>query len=223
MRHASVATLMALTTSGPGGMPCAWVEGVVLLGVKVAAHVGIDLAEHQRREAAGVTAVTDPALLDRLLDLPIAVLVSDPVISAEMKGRAHGIVEHGTDGTSVTRLLKSPLAIEDVVVSATAGRELAAVQNASLFAGFARRWISSARSPLPDAVQLEAKLCGVGILDQNQEVLLPAEAPPTLTVDGWSWLLQEKVYRRWLSRPLRTCEMESQHLATGEANATRGE
>lgn len=200
----------------------AQVEGVVLLGVPVVARVVIDVAEHQRRQTAGLTSVTNPALLDRLLNLPLAAPVSDPLIWTQMAHQAPGIIERSEDGATVERLLSSPLAIVDVVARAAVGGELAAVQNASLFAGFARRWISAVRSPLPDAVQLEAKLCGVGILDRSLQVLVPAEAPATLTVNGWSWLLQEKVYRRWLSVRPRAREMESQPPATGEANVTQG-
>jgi hypothetical protein len=97
---------------------------------------------------------------------------------------------------SVTRRLEAPLSIAEVVVQAAAGRELRAVQDASLFAGFTRRWVAADR--VPDAVLLEAKLCGVGILDAGYEVLLPAAKPVALTRDGWSWPLEEKVYRRWL-------------------------
>ena len=113
-----------------------------------------------------------------------------------MAGQAPGILERDADGVSVTRRLESPLSIADVVVQTAAGRELRAVQDASLFAGFTRRWVAADR--VPDAALLEAKLCGVGILDADHEVLLPAAKPVALTRDGWSWLLEEKVYRRWL-------------------------
>jgi hypothetical protein len=198
-----------------------WVSGVVLLGVKVAARVIIDPTEHLRREATGVTAVTDPALLDRLLDLPISVPVSDPVIWTETTDQVPGIIERGEDKATVTRHLRSPLTIQDVVLHARAGRELAAVQDASLFARFARRWVATSRSPLPDAIHLEAKLCGVGVLDPNHQLLLSAETLSALTVDGWSWLLQEKVYRRWLSQQLQAHETESLPPTTGGASATR--
>lgn len=221
MYRLPVATPMSSAAMSPSGGADTWVDGVVLLGVQVAARVVIDSEEHLRREAAGITAATDPALLDRLLDLPVDHPVSDPVIWAEMTDQVPGIIERSTDSANVTRLLRLPLAIEDVVVSAASGRELATVQDASLFAGFTRRWMVAARTPLPDAVQLEAKLCGVGILDQSRQVLLPAEAPADLTVDGWSWLLREKVYRRWLSQRLQAHETGNQPPATGEASATR--
>jgi hypothetical protein len=167
--------------------------GVMLLGVRVTAHAVVNLAEHRRREAAGMAAVIDPALLDRLLDLPVGVPVLDP---AWWAGQFPGILERDPDGVSVIRRLESPLSIADVVVQTAAGRELRAVQDASLFAGFTRRWVAADR--VPDAALLEAKLCGVGILDADHEVLLPAAKPVALTRDGWSWLLEEKVYRRWL-------------------------
>jgi hypothetical protein len=169
------------------------VAGVMLLGVRVTAYAVVNLAEHRRREAAGMAAVIDPALLDRLLNLPAGVPVIDP---AWWAGQLPGILERDPDGVSVTRRLESPLSIADVVVQAAAGRELRAVQDASLFAGFTRRWVRADRAP--DAVLLEAKLCGVGILDAGYQVLLPAAKPAALTRDGWSWLLEEKVYRRWL-------------------------
>ena len=200
-----------------------WVEAVTLLGVRVTAHVIINVAEHQRRQAAGMAAVTDPALLDRLMDLPVATPVVDPVIWAEMADQPTGIIERSEDGMSVTRRLESPLIIEDVVVDATAGRELRAVQDASLFAGFTQRWVAAARSRIPDTTLLEAKLCGVGILDSCRRVLIPAEKPVALTMDGWSWLLQEKSYRRWVSRRSRAHATGRPSPATGGASAVGAE
>ena len=142
----------------------------MLLGVRVTAYAVINVAEHRRREVAGVGPVLDPALLDLLLDVPA--------------GGAAG--------------LESPLAIADVVVRSAAGRELRGVQDASLFAGFTRRWVAVDRGRVPETALLEAKACGVGILDAGHRVLLAAEQPVALTRDGWSWLLEEKVYRRWL-------------------------
>src|SRR5579863_2991253 len=179
------------------------VAGVMLLGVRVTAYAVVNLAEHRRREAAGMAAVIDPALLD----LPAGVPVIDP---AWWAGQLPGILERDPDGVSVTRRLESPLSIADVVVQAGAGRELRAVQDASLFAGFTRRWVTADRAP--DAVLLEAKLCGVGILAAGDQVVWPAAKPAALTRDGWSWLLEEKVYRRWLGERARV-RAEVQPLA----------
>jgi hypothetical protein len=181
--------------NGEAGVPV----GVTLLGVRVTAQAVINVAEHQRRAEAGLGAVINPALLNRLLDLPLAMPVSDPMLWAEMADQPTEILERREGDTSLTRRLDSPLTITDVVVNATAGKELRAVQDASLFAGFTRRWVAATRSRITDAAILEAKLCGVGVLGHSRSVLLRAEKPVDLTLDGWSWLLQEETYRRWLT------------------------
>ena len=196
---------------------CEPVAGVTLLGVRVTAYLVVNLGEHRRRQAAGMGAVTDPGLLDRLMDLPAAVPVIDPVLWAEMADQPPEILDRGEDGASVTRRLTSPLAIASVVIQAASGRELRAVQEASLFAGFTCRWVAAARGRVPDATMLEAKLCGVGVVDPGHRVLLAAEKPVALTRDGWSWLLEEKAYRRWLSAQPRTGGTESSGPATDGA------
>jgi hypothetical protein len=211
-------------TSSPG--PLAAVGGgepgvpvrVMLLGVRVTAYAIINIAEHRRREMAGMGAVVNPALLDRLMDLPIGIPVTDPVVWAEMADQPCGVVERHEDGARVTRRLESPLVITDVVVDGVSGKELRAVQDASLFAGFTRRWIAATPSRIPDAAVLEAKLCGVGIVDRRLRQLLEAEKPRGLTRDGWSWLLEEKAYRRWLTARAGTREKESPARATDGAS-----
>ena len=212
------------TTSSPaplgsleGGEPGVPVQ-VMLLGVRVTAYAIINIAEHRRRETAGMGAITIPALLDRLMDLPIGIPVTDPVVWAELADQPGGVAEGDEDGARITRRLESPLTITDVVVGAVTGKELRAVQDASLFAGFARRWIAATPSRIPDAAMLEAKLCGVGIVDQRRRQLRPAEKPERLTRDGWSWLLEEKTYRRWLTRRTGSYEQENPARATDEAS-----
>jgi len=166
-------------------------------------------------------AVIDPALLDRLMDLPIGISVTDPVAWAEMADQPRGIVERHEDGARITRLLESPLTITDVIVDAVTGKELRAVQDASLFAGFTRRWVAATSGRISDAAMLEAKLCGVGIIDKRRRQLLSAEKPKGLTRDGWSWLLEEKTYRRWLTRQAGNHEQESPARATDGASDAR--
>jgi len=205
---------LASPYGGEPGVPVS----VMLLGVRVTAYGIINIAEHQRRETAGMGAVINPALLDRLMDLPIGISVTDPVAWAEMADQPRGVVERHEDSAGITRRLESPLTITDVIVGAAAGKELRAVQDASLFAGFTRRWIAATPSRIPDAAMLEAKLCGVGIVDQRRRLLLPAEKPEGLTRDGWSWLLEEKTYRRWLTRRAGNHEQESPARATDGAS-----
>jgi len=201
---------LASLNGGEPGVPVA----VMLLGVRVTAYAIINIAEHQRRETAGLGAVINPALLERLMDLPIGMSVTDPVAWAEMADQPRGVAERHEDGARITRRLESPLTITDVIVGAATGRELRAVQDASLFAGFARRWMAATPSRIPDAAMLEAQLCGVGIVDQRRRQLRPAEKPEGVTRDGWSWLLEEKTYRRWLIRPAGNHEQENPARAT---------
>src|SRR5450755_1363997 len=200
----SSAAPLAAFRSGEPGVPV----GVTLLGVPVTAYVIRNIAEHRRRAAAGMGAVINPALLDRLMDLPAGIPVTDPTVWAEMADQPPGILERSEDTATITRRLASPLTIADVVVDAATGKALRAVQDASLFAGFTRRWVAPGQARITDAVMLEAKLCAVGILDQRGGVVLAAERPVALAVDGWSWLLEEKTYRRWLSRRTENHEQE---------------
>jgi len=209
--------LLASAASSDGGGPGGPVR-VMLLGVRVTACAIINVAEHRRRGIAGMGAVINPALLDRLMDLPAGIPVTDPVVWAEMADQPNGVIERLEGGVRVTRRLESPLTITDVVVDGISGKELRAVQDASLFAGFTRRWISVMSGRIPDAVMLEAKLCGVGIVDQRLRQLLAAEKPQGLTRDGWSWLLEEKTYRSWLSRRTGNREKESPARATDGAS-----
>src|SRR5438132_570776 len=92
MQPPAMASSPARSAFLPGGNPGVLVEGVTLLGVRVTASAVINVAEYRRREAAGLGAVISPALLDRLMDLPVAVPVSDPVVWAEMADQPPGIL-----------------------------------------------------------------------------------------------------------------------------------
>jgi len=208
---------LASPASADGGEPGVLVRAM-LLGVRVTACAVINVAEHQRRETAGMGAVINPALLDRLMDLPMGISLTDPVVWAEMADQPRGVVERSEDSARITRRMESPLTITDVVVDGVSGRELRAVQDASFFAGFTRRWVAVIAGQVPDAAMLEAKLCGVGIVDQRLRQLLAAEKAQGLTRDGWSWLLEEKAYRSWLSRRAGNREKESPARATDGAS-----
>ncbi len=206
----------------PHGAPAlVQIERVQLLGVSVTVRAMLSLTEHERRNSAGLGPVMDPALLDRLLDLPVAIPVADPVIWAETADQPAGMIRREADGFMVTRLLAAPLTLNDVIVTARAGQELQQVRAASLFAGFARRWVVPARYNLPGSVVLDAKLCGVGILDPGGQVVLESEDPRSPTRDGWAWLLEEKVYRQWLREQAQRYATANQPPATGGATVTR--
>ncbi len=198
MPDAGAGSLPPISPTSPGCADHIVAGPVLLLGVRVTARGRLNRAEHERRRTLGLGPVTDPALLNRLLDLPSGEPVSDPVIWAETSGLPGGIVDRGTDGYTVTRLLELPVYLADVIVAARRGRELRAIQEASLFAGFTPRWVATNRRVIPDVLTLEAKLFGVGLLDPSSRVLMPAGPPVRQLTDGWSWLLGEKTYRRWL-------------------------
>jgi hypothetical protein len=192
---------------------------VNLLGVRVSARAILNQAEHKRRRSLGITALADPALLGRLLEIPVGYPVHDPAVWAETAGQPIGVVSRGDDGHTVTRLLEPALIVEDVFVPGPPRREMRAVQDASLFAPFTARWVAVKAQEAPDTVVMEAKLCGVGLLGQDGHVILAAEQPTSGGVDGWAWLLWEKTYRRWLKEQPPARETGSQAQATGEATA----
>ena len=185
---------------------------VNLLGSRVDARANLNESEHKRRKAIALGAVTDPALLDKLLDLPLGETVDDPVAWAETDDQAEGVVERADERCLGRRVLEPPLVVTDVIVAGAAGRALKAVQEASLFAGFCSRWVAVEEDRLSDRVVMEAKLCGVGLRDLEGRVLLSAESPVMPVIDGWTWLLWEKTYRRWLKILSSARETASQVL-----------
>ncbi len=194
----------AETASLPSGLT-AWpdlagripVGPVMLLGERVIALARLRAGEHERRRRLGLGPVTDPGLLDALLNLPGGVPVADLALWAETAHLPDGIVDRDGAMFTVTRLLEPPIVIDAVAVPEMGRRELRAVQRASWFAGFTRRWVVTGRSRIPDAAILEAKLCGVGLVGPGGRVVIPAEPPTSHVFDGWAWGLREKAYR-WL-------------------------
>src|SRR5258708_8266408 len=140
MHLPAVTSSPAPLASPYGGVPGVPVA-VMLLGVRVTAYAIINIAEHRRRETAGMGAVINPALLERLMDLPIGMSVTDPVAWAEMADQPRGVAERHEDGAGITRRLESPLTITDVIVGPATAQELRPVQPASLFPGFTPPWL----------------------------------------------------------------------------------
>jgi hypothetical protein len=176
---------------------------VTLLGTKVTAWVALNQAEHRRRTAIGLGPVADPALLEMLLNLPLGIPVSDPVAWVEASRLPEGIIERSQDGLTVTRLLDSPLLINAVVVAASPGHDMQALAAAGLFASYCHRWVATARPNVADVTVLEAKLCGVGLVNSAGQVLLCAGPPIEPIIDGWTWTMREKAYRRMLHQRSR--------------------
>jgi hypothetical protein len=176
------------------------VDDVNLIGLKVTVVTVMDFEEHERRRRSGCGPVTDPALLGCLLRLAVGEPVADPVTWAETADQPESVVVRGADGMTVTRCLTIPLSIKDVIVRAHVGQELRAIQEASLFARFARRSVMTSRTDLPESIFLEAKLLGVGLVHVQGTKLLPGEAPAPTAADAWDWMIREQIYRQWLSQ-----------------------
>lgn len=175
------------------------ISRVNLLTVTVTVVAAINASEHRRRQSSRCGAITDPALLDLLLTLPQGKPLADPIAWAETSGQPTFVVERDSDNLTVTRRLVPPLVIEDVILTAQAKRELRAVQDVSLFARYARRWVIAERSTVPERAVLEAKMLGVGIADRTGAVLLSSEARKPGRRDAWAWMLSEKAYHAWIS------------------------
>src|SRR6266576_7188090 len=107
MHLRAVTSSPAPLASPHGGEPGVPVQ-VMLLGVRVTAYAIINIGEHRRRETAGVGTVSNPALLDRLMDLPTGIPVTDPVVWAEMANQPRAVAERGEDGAGITRHLEPP-------------------------------------------------------------------------------------------------------------------
>ena len=197
--HVTAASLPPGRAAVPGPADLITIRSACLLGVRVTARAVLNVAEHRRRRSSGLGPVTHPALLRRLLEAPAVGPARDPAWWAENSLLPAGIVRRGDDGRTVTRLLQPPLVLDDVVVAAPRRQELRAVQQASLFAGFAARWAAVTRDALPVTVMLEAAYFGVGLLAPGSRVLLPAAEPDPQPPDEWAWLLAEKAYQRWLA------------------------
>lgn len=188
------------TDSRPSGhrRPSVWVRHVTLLGTQVAAVATLDLDEHNRRRELRLGGVTDPLLLDSLINLSGPQPAEDHPELTDVERTRNGIVEWRDDGT-IVRILRPVASLEAVVLRARHGHELAAVQAASLFAAYTYRWVEVPVDGIQDVVEMEAKVCGVGLVDASHGVVVEAEPPVDWRFDQWLWMLQEKVYERWLT------------------------
>ena len=128
--------------------------------------------------------VTDPALLDRLLGLPIGYPYRDLAMWAETSAAAPGIVDRGADGCTVTRLLEPPLVVHDLIVPAPRGWELGAVQDARLFASFTRRWAQAHEAAIPDTAVLKRSSAGWACRPR----MVASSCQPSRSVGNSGWM-----------------------------------
>ena len=175
--------------------------------------VRVDQDEHARRAATGLGAVTNLALLDVLIGLPLGELVewrdlTEREVSYTRKAPA-GVLDRSPEG--VRRLLIPPATVPLVVARAASWRK--GLERAGAFAPFAQRVMLLPRVPrdLPGKA-LEADFWGVGVWIQRGdriEEVVPPEPWEQRYFKAAGWAFRERTYGSWLA-------MRGQQLATGE-------
>ena len=184
-----------LETSGCVVVP----EGARLSGKTAGALVRICAHEHRRRQAASLGALTDLALLDVLMNMPIGEALPRSVLSPDeqdvLNRAPRGVVE--LRGPSIVRIADRPVEVDAVIASGSSWRQL--VRGLAAFGGVAQRIAVLDTEPL-DVRDLmwEAEATGVGVwlsrADGPIEVLAPEVFTPTY-VKPARWRFQEYAYR----------------------------
>jgi len=179
----------------PGGAQVAGGTGDAL--------VEVSEQEHQRRVAAGLQAVTDLGLLDRLLGLPLGELVRwddlSPDDARRIRMAPYGVVDRSSVG--VRRLLAYPAAVPLVLVRGHSWRR--GLRAASAFEPFAQRVLvlDGSHGNL-HRLTWEADVLGVGVWLQTglgiREVLPPAVWRQKY-VKAAGWRFRERAYLGWLN------------------------
>lgn len=157
--------------------------------------------EHQRRLAAGLEAVTDLLLLDRLLSLPLCEPVNwnalPPLDQAVLRATPSGVV--GRSAQQVQRLLTRVVNVRLVIVQSDRWRQ--GLRRASAFEQFAQRVVLLARAPTNlDSKLWEADALGVGVWVQDggdlRQLVAPAPWRPGY-IKAAGWRFSERAYRGW--------------------------
>lgn len=177
-------------------------QAATVIGGRGDAFVTVDPVEHQRRQDAGVGAVTDLATLVVLLNLPLGSLIPWHALGHREVRRLRPIRGAVTnDGDGVCRLLAPVATVSLVVVSRSRWRE--GLIAAAAFAPFASRVLLLPRAPRRE---LTAKLCeadfyGVGVwvgtVDEH-DVLLPPEPWRRRYFRAAGWRFTERAYAAYL-------------------------
>lgn len=191
--------------SGPGpGVARDYVaDAVRVSGGRGDAVLRVDGAEHARRTGAGVGAVTDLRLLDRLMCLPLGADIAWGDLDAEdaalFQRTSPGIVTVSALG--VRRLLVPAVTVDLVVVRQSRWR--AGLRAAAAFEPFAQRVLHLPQAPGRIADLLwEADLLGIGVWvggdDAPEQLLAPAPWRRRY-VKAAGWRFAERAYAAWLS------------------------
>jgi hypothetical protein len=178
------------------------VPGVRFASVYVTAVVRPDLAEVQRREAAGLGAVLDHDLTEVLAELPadwpVARSDLDPVTLRLLDAAPPGVVEFTS--TTITRLWRPALTLSGIMT--TSGDWRAGLRTVSLFAADAPRGLVLSRQTYrPDAMLIRARELGIGVLAPDSSaqwrLLMAPEREPSYAPGPRHWRFLETTYLAW--------------------------
>jgi hypothetical protein len=173
-----------------------------LLGVDACLLVSLDDHEHQRRRAAGLTAICDADALRLLSRLPHGEAVRTvDLTEAERRGLRrlpHGAAEAA--GGRVTRLALPPVTLRlAIVMDDDIGRGL---DRASRFAPFAPRLLVLT-GPTDDLAfaEAEARFYGIGLAAARADgvAMLVDPEPPRRAAGPVTWQVREEAYAAFLA------------------------
>ena len=177
-------------------------DGARLGGVRADAVVGLNAAEHERRQLAGLGALTELALLKGCMNLPLNVSVRSADLAEQDQAVLSRAPQSVVDvaGGFMTRRIRSVMAVHAVMLTGT--RWTALLARASAFCGVAQRVVVLTSGPSDLSQRLwEAQLQGIGIWIDNGsdvvELLAPEVFVPRL-IKPARWRFQENAYSCWL-------------------------
>lgn len=176
--------------------------GAVMARQRRNALVLVDGVEHSRRCESGLGAVTNTALLDVLMNLPL----EDPVPVSGLFAREYAVLCRAPDGVvshedgCVVRHLSEPASVSAAVVEANTWIHAQAALAA--FSNVAQR--VAVISDMPTALSVprwEADVAGIGIWTRLNgelvEVIAPAPFAPRYRKPA-RWRFLENAYKQWL-------------------------
>lgn len=189
-----LAGLLPAGTVVPGGARAAEARGDAV--------VAVNTAEHDRRAAVGLGAVTNLALLDRLLCLPLGQWVRRVDLTdrerVELRRAPDGVVE--VSDTGLRRVFAPAAAVPLVIVAAGSWRS--GLRRTAAFAGYASRvLVLHGRHRQLGSKLWEADFFGVGVWRATAtgvEQLVAPEPWRQMYVKPAGWAFRERAYEQWL-------------------------
>lgn len=175
---------------------------VTTCGITGDALIRVDMAEHERRTAVGLRALSC-VTVDAMFSLPLGCLIRwddmDPHLARFLRRLPHGIVERNEHG--VRRLVVPPVKVELVVVSGSSWSP--GLRRAGSFAPFARRvMLLGQHRRIPKAGPQEADFWGVGVWRRTTGGIVELVPPAPWRQNYFNpagWRFRERAYKTWSS------------------------